>query len=95
MGHNHKRSPSRIIEELRRNKKPIVNKCRRFVHDPNDDKTVQVSCKKIDEEDGSCICYSDPLSKWRIGDCNMATHLEIEFKKKFVRVGQQKQKNFR
>lgn len=59
---------------------PIVEQCT----------GVEKSCSGID---GGTLCssYINPESKWRDGNCPMATHLEIvDDKKKKSRVGQQK-----
>jgi hypothetical protein len=82
------------IENLRKNRKPIVQKC--------------IGCKNIIEElieeykggrfyDGSfCSCYAHPESKWRVGVCPRATHVVREVSKEKIskkkRVGQQKQR---
>ena len=29
-----------------------------------------------------CIIFPDPAAKWRVGDCNMATHLQAKSTKK-------------
>jgi hypothetical protein len=40
-----------------------------------------------------CAVFPDPVVKWRLGNCNMATHIKVESKDASkVRVGQQKQK---
>jgi hypothetical protein len=41
-----------------------------------------------------CAVFPDPTVKWRLGNCNMATHIKVETKgaDSKVRVGQQKQK---
>ncbi|MDR3154970.1 MAG: PxxKW family cysteine-rich protein [Deltaproteobacteria bacterium] len=41
-----------------------------------------------------CAVFPDPQVKWRLGNCNMATHIKVETKgaDSKVRVGQQKQK---
>jgi hypothetical protein len=41
-----------------------------------------------------CAVFPDPSVKWRLGNCNMATHIKTETKgtDAKVRVGQQKQK---
>lgn len=61
------------------------------------DKGVQVSgiimqeiidkcegCNRIQEFDGSKFCntYPQPAAKWRLGDCNFATHIVRETKSK-------------
>ena len=41
-----------------------------------------------------CSAFPDPSGRWRLGNCNMATHIKVETKTDAskVRVGQQKQK---
>jgi hypothetical protein len=41
-----------------------------------------------------CAAFTTPALKWRLGNCNMATHIKVETKggAEKVRVGQQKQK---
>ncbi|MDR1037153.1 MAG: PxxKW family cysteine-rich protein [Deltaproteobacteria bacterium] len=40
-----------------------------------------------------CAIFPDPMVKWRLGNCSMATHIKVESKDASkVRVGQQKQK---
>ncbi|MDR3134728.1 MAG: PxxKW family cysteine-rich protein [Deltaproteobacteria bacterium] len=41
-----------------------------------------------------CAAFPDPAVRWRLGNCNMATHIKVESKADAskVRVGQQKQK---
>ncbi|MDR3154860.1 MAG: PxxKW family cysteine-rich protein [Deltaproteobacteria bacterium] len=52
------------------------------------DRTIEVSGTKY------CSVFPDPTVKWRLGNCNMATHIKVESKSADakVRVGQQKQK---
>ncbi len=40
-------------------------------------------CRKVSEFPTGkyCITFPDPLVKWRIGSCNMATHVKVEIKK--------------
>jgi hypothetical protein len=62
--------------------RPIVEKCE--------------GCDRVREyADGRyCNQFPDPAAKWRLGVCNMATHIKVESKVADgkVRVGQQKQK---
>ncbi len=41
-------------------------------------------CNRIHEFDGSKFCntYPQPAAKWRLGDCNFATHIVREVKGK-------------
>ncbi|MBZ4647772.1 MAG: hypothetical protein JG774_1181 [Desulfomicrobiaceae bacterium] len=41
-------------------------------------------CNRIQEFDGSKFCntYPQPAAKWRLGDCNFATHIAREVKGK-------------
>ena len=43
-------------------------------------------------EERHCSVYLFPCSKWRAGDCPVATHLESEKAEGKKRVGQQKQR---
>jgi len=45
---------------------PIVNSCEGF------DRIQDYSSGKF------CISCADPASKWRVGDCNFATHIKKE-----------------
>jgi hypothetical protein len=62
--------------------KPIIEKCQGC------DRVVEASDNKF------CGAFPDPSSKWRLGNCNLATHVKVETKggDSKVRVGQQKQK---
>lgn len=74
-----------VTEQLHILKQPIVEQCI----------AGGKSCSKVDIEtpfttptmgcDDSlkhyCKTYAFPSAKWRIGNCNMADHLEIETKK--------------
>jgi hypothetical protein len=49
---------------------------------------------KTVEDKRYCAAFPDPTVRWRLGNCNMATHIKTETKgdSAKVRVGQQKQK---
>ncbi len=83
---------SRIIEDLRNNMQPLSDKCHRDIIE--DEKVVETRvCNWALEK--TCKVYAFPESKWRIGNCVMATHVETEAEKKQTakkRVGQQKQR---
>jgi hypothetical protein len=53
-------------------------------------------CERIKTYEGKkfCAAFPDPAVRWRLGNCNMATHIKTETKSEAakVRVGQQKQK---
>lgn len=34
-------------------------------------------CSKIDE-DNTCVAYIKPSAKWRLGNCNLASHIVVE-----------------
>ncbi|MDR1607064.1 MAG: PxxKW family cysteine-rich protein [Deltaproteobacteria bacterium] len=61
---------------------PIVEKCQ--------------GCDRIkaNGETRFCAAYTAPSAHWRLGNCNLATHIKVETKgdASKVRVGQQKQK---
>ncbi|MDR2611328.1 MAG: PxxKW family cysteine-rich protein, partial [Deltaproteobacteria bacterium] len=61
---------------------------------PTDEKCE--GCERVLKVEGSAYCgvFPDPTVKWRLGNCNMATHIKVETKgsEAKVRVGQQKQK---
>jgi len=67
-------------------RQPVVEKC--------------IGCKNINKmivkgvEGDYCIVYLYPETKWRSGDCPMATHLKVEEKVSSAkkRAGQQKHK---
>jgi len=62
--------------------RPVVEQC--------------LGCDRIlKEADGQrCSAFAFPEAKWRLGNCNMATHIKVEVTAATskVRVGQQKQK---
>jgi len=66
-------------EKLLGERHPIIDECK--------------GCERIVAEINRCSSYLYPESKWRLGNCPLATHIVFEEKKtgKF-RVGQQKQK---
>ncbi|MDR1085387.1 MAG: PxxKW family cysteine-rich protein [Deltaproteobacteria bacterium] len=53
-------------------------------------------CDRVQEMSGlqCCVAYPVPGVHWRLGNCNLATHIKAESKGDAgkVRVGQQKQK---
>ena len=56
---------------------PIINKCE--------------GCGRVDGN--FCKAYLYPDKKWRLGNCNFATHMKTETEKKGkIRIGQQKGK---
>jgi len=61
---------------------PIVEQCKLF--------EGKGPCGKIIQGD-KCRIFGFPESKWRIGNCLMATHIVKEVIKEKQRVGQQKQ----
>jgi len=89
------RITSNIIEDLRSNMQPLSDKCQRDIIE--DEKVVETKvCEYVNGK--VCKVYAFPESKWRIGNCVMATHVESEAEKKQgvkKRVGQQKQKKKR
>jgi hypothetical protein len=75
---------NRRIEELRANRKPIVDQCKQFGENEG-------SCKRI--EDNLCEAYYDPSKLWRLGPCPLASHVHIivgQEDQGKVRAGQQK-----
>ena len=66
-------------EKLMAERLPIVDECK--------------GCSKIVAESSMCSAYINPASRWRMGNCGLATHVVIEEKSTHkTRVGQQKQK---
>jgi hypothetical protein len=60
---------------------------------------IDVKCENCERiltvgEAKYCSVFPDPATKWRRGDCSMATHIKTDTKgaDAKVRVGQQKQK---
>ncbi|MDR1872892.1 MAG: PxxKW family cysteine-rich protein [Deltaproteobacteria bacterium] len=53
-------------------------------------------CDRVQDLSGTqcCSAYPVPSVHWRLGNCNLATHIKVEVKADAnkVRVGQQKQK---
>jgi hypothetical protein len=53
-------------------------------------------CERTQTVEGKqyCAAFPNPAVRWRLGNCNMATHIKVESKTDAakVRVGQQKQK---
>lgn len=44
-------------------KEPVIEKCS--------------GCSKV-EENQTCAAYINPTVKWRLGNCNLATHIVIQ-----------------
>jgi hypothetical protein len=69
------------MNNLKTDRRPIVEKCE--------------GCDRAASEGEAKFCgaFAFPESKWRTGNCSMATHIKVESAKgDKVRVGQQKQK---
>ncbi len=67
------------MNTLNADRRPIVEKCG--------------GCDRIASETQTCTAFAFPETKWRLGNCSMATHIKVESaKNEKVRVGQQKQK---
>ena len=72
-------------DELKKKREPIVEQC----------KGEKKSCDHIDSSN-LCTSYISPKTRWRLGTCPLATHVEIESKDTGkTRMGQQKQKKFK
>jgi hypothetical protein len=65
---------------------PIDERCRLF--------EGKGPCNKIIQED-KCQVFGFPQSKWRFGNCPMASHIVKEITKEKQRVGQQKQQKIK
>ena len=66
-------------EKLLKERLPIVDECK--------------GCEKAVVEINMCSAYVNPGSKWRLGNCPLATHIVIVDKStQKIRAGQQKQK---
>jgi len=81
------RTKSRMLADLERDKTPIVEACTKVQvsvkqkADEFDTKVEERRCSRISlKEDGSefCEACAFPNAKWRLGKCNMATHLYHE-----------------
>jgi len=63
-------------------RRPIIEQCN--------------GCDRVQSDGGSQLCsaFAFPETKWRLGNCSMATHIKVENAKggEKQRVGQQKQK---
>ena len=72
-----KQKVSRLRQEMEMEKTKIVDQCKlqsKTVTVNQKEKTLeQGPCEKISEE--FCICYMSPVSKWKNGNCPMATHI--------------------
>ncbi len=69
------------MNTLKADRRPIVEKCD--------------GCDRVakEGEGKTCTAFAFPETKWRLGNCSMATHIKVEAAKgEKVRVGQQKQK---
>lgn len=69
------------MNKLNADRRPIVEKCE--------------GCDRVASEGAvkTCSSFAFPDTKWRMGNCSMATHIKVESAKgEKVRVGQQKQK---
>jgi hypothetical protein len=64
-------------------KNPIIEKC--------------IGCNRVTKENDKEVCKTFPFpeSKWRTGDCPMASHIVKEVVKEKQRVGQQKQQKIK
>lgn len=76
-----------MIEELRADRKPVVDQCKVFNFTVKNSKGVPVDqvsgpCTRIDGE--LCAAYAYPDTRWRLGNCPLATHIigEAEQQKK-------------
>jgi len=71
---------TKIIETLLTQREGILTEC--------------TGCKRIEEDTNLCLSYVSPKAKWRMGHCNLATHVVIEQSKieERKRAGQQKSK---
>lgn len=73
------------LNRLKKEREPIVDQCKSFNESGS-------PCQRIDGE--FCSAAVVPSARWRLGPCNLATHVvaRIEDQSGKVRVGQQKQK---
>jgi len=81
---------TQLMRELYRDRTPAVEACRKVQKtvvrgkdkDGNDKLETTIidhPCKRID--DTYCGACAFPSAKWRLGDCNLATHLYYEMKR--------------
>ena len=66
---------------------PAVDACRDHPTNP---------CEYLEKDSDYCTAYAFPKTRWKLGNCPLATHIETEKSKKGkIRVGQQKQRKIR
>jgi len=97
----------KVIEELRKNREPIVDQCRGIFGEVEsllgEPETLTETlpknvCERIVDVDGidKCSSYVSPKAMWRLNRCPLENHLPREDTSKKgiqkVRVGQQKHK---
>jgi hypothetical protein len=78
---------NKLIEKGEIVVEPIVEQCNLYtktIKVNNEDKVMeQGPCSRI--KDGKCSAYISPQNKWRLGDCNLATHIiQGDDVKKFI-----------
>lgn len=80
---------SRLIDEMRMNREPVIKECREFVFKGKNKKGEEVTmtngpCTRIDGGE-VCAAYQKPRMKWRLGHCPLATHIiTVEEQKKKI-----------
>jgi len=69
----------KFIAEMMMNRKPAVDACRDHPTEP---------CDFLEKDSDFCRAYMDPESRWRLGNCPLATHIKTTSskKKRFVLV---------
>lgn len=71
-------------------RKPAIDACKDHPTTPCE------YLEKGEDEMDFCSAYAFPETRWRLGKCPLATHIETESQKKErIRVGQQKQRRIR
>ncbi len=68
------------IEEMKKERLPIVEKCKIFKKEVIVKKVPTMMekgpCKRTEED--LCAAYINPALKWKLGDCPLATHIIVQ-----------------
>jgi len=68
------------IEDMKKERLPIVEKCKIFRKEVIVKKETKMMekgpCKRVEED--LCSAYINPSLRWRLGECPLATHIIIQ-----------------
>lgn len=79
------RTNNRVVAELYEKRTPVIDACLK-IQVSTKDKDGKLVTEIVDRPcgraaDGKCAACAFPDKKWRLGVCNLATHLQDETKK--------------